>query len=221
MKNLSDYRIREENGKFVVEGRIEITERRFLRKFVNFEWHGLNVYGEVAGFCHQFDGSNVKIYTTLEDAKAQVIKWCEEPKYHYVVADYGINELHNFAIGKKRYKIQSVPKMDIPYLIGMAAIRRGKVMRFSCDKLPSFEDCGRKSLCTLSDEACKKYDALFLGNYAKCVSDEKGKLTEEYNVPNTPVDGKHFSVDDLKEAREQIILRLENLKNEIESLEKK
>ncbi len=123
MKKLSDYRIREENGKFVVEGRIEITERRFLRKLVNFEWHGLNVYGEVAGFCHKFDGSNVKIYTTLEDAKAQIIKWCEDPKYHYVK---------------------------------------------ECD-------CG---LC-FSDEACKKYDALFLGNYAKCFSDEKNKIIEK------------------------------------------
>lgn len=84
MKKLSDYRIREENGKFIIEACIEITERRFLKKVINFEWHQLNVYGEVAGFCRRLDGIYVKVYDTLEVAKAQIIKWCEEPKYHYL-----------------------------------------------------------------------------------------------------------------------------------------
>lgn len=177
MKKLSDYRIREENGKFVVEGRIEMTEGRFFKKFANFEWHGLNVYGEVAGFCHQFDGSNVKIYTTLEDAKAQIIKWCDEPKYHYVVGYFG------------EYYTQRVPPMNIKYpfdsdlseimkQIPNFALPKKPVegKRFSCDKLPSFEDCGRKSLCTLSDEAP---DTLFI-NEALKINPLFYKLVEKY-----------------------------------------
>lgn len=104
MKKLSDYRIKEENGRFVVEGRIEITERRFLRKLVNFEWHGLNVYGEVAGFCHQIDGSNVKIYTTLEGAKEQIIKWCQEPKYYYLREFQGYSYSPDFPKGCPEYQ---------------------------------------------------------------------------------------------------------------------
>lgn len=169
MKKLSDYRIREENGKFVVEGRIEITERRFLRKLVNFEWHGLNVYGEVAGFCHQIDGSNVKIYTTLEDAKAQIIKWCDEQKYHYVreveaYADKCIDKAESEMIGIIDTALAQVKKSFKCFPCDLSDIAKteqqmkeeiteqdviGACKKQFDEKLPSFKDCGYKSLYTL------------------------------------------------------------------------
>lgn len=114
MEKLSDYRIKEKNGKFIIEGCVEITERRFLKKVINFEWHQLNVYGKVAGFSRRLDGMRVKEYGTLEEAKAKIVELCEEPKYHYVVPDYSLKELPNFALGQKRYKVQSVPSMNVP-----------------------------------------------------------------------------------------------------------
>lgn len=196
MKKLSDYRIREENGKFVVEGRIEITERRFLRKLVNFEWHGLNVYGEVAGFCHQIDGSNVKIYTTLEDAKAQIIKWCDEQKYHYVreveaYADKCIDKAESEMIGIIDTALAQVKKSFKCFPCDLSDIAKteqqmkeeiteqdviGACKKQFDEKLPSFKDCGRKSLCTLSDEAP---DTLFI-NEALKINPLFYKLVEKY-----------------------------------------
>ena len=88
MKKLSDYRIREENGKFYVELMVKEITNRFLRKPIEeIKWVRTDQDGDrlirysgryclcIFEPCETFD--------TLEAAKAQIIKWCEEPKYHY------------------------------------------------------------------------------------------------------------------------------------------
>ena len=109
MKRLSDYRIREFNGKFAVQTKIE-TEEGFFRKRIKtrwvYAWTGGGQEGLTKLIC-EFD--------TLEEAKAKIVELCEEPTYHYVVPDYSLKELPNFALGQKQYKVQSVPSMDIPY----------------------------------------------------------------------------------------------------------
>lgn len=84
MKKLSDYRIREENGKFIVQVKEATVRKRFLLKNLVYEnWISASLfYSKLSE-----DGGLVAckdVFDTLEAAKAQIIKWCEEPKYHYV-----------------------------------------------------------------------------------------------------------------------------------------
>lgn len=108
MKKLSDYRIREFNGKFTVETKIE-TEEGFFRKRIKTRW--VNIW---TGGCQEGLTNRACVFDTLEEAKAKIVEWCDEPKYHYVVPDYSLKELPNFALGQKRYKVQSVPSMNVP-----------------------------------------------------------------------------------------------------------
>lgn len=80
MKKLSDYRIKEENGEITIEKETDIYVLGFKKrekKFVPTDFKGK--------CCLDMDFSNkVGKYPSVEAAKAQIIKWCEEQKYHYV-----------------------------------------------------------------------------------------------------------------------------------------
>lgn len=166
MKKLSDYRIKEENGEITIEKETNIYVFGFKKrekKFVPTDFKGK--------CCLDMDFSNkVGEYPSVEAAKAQIIKWCEEPKYHYVVADYGIKELPNFAIGKKRYKIQSVPQMDIPYSVGMKALTRdyGVYFIFPFDEIAKTEQ-------QMKDEITEQ----------ECVDAIKRQVDEIFSLPLT------------------------------------
>lgn len=105
MKKLSDYRIREENGKFIVQVKEATVRKRFLLKNLVYEnWISASLfYSKLSE-----DGELVAckdVFDTLEAAKAQIIKWCEEPKYHYVVPV--MREMPSWA--KQEFTTQSVP----------------------------------------------------------------------------------------------------------------
>ena len=119
MKKLSDYRIREQNGKFYIEKQITETFGLFKKKTVT-EWFSVDKWGycRIPINSEFFNGRMVLIedhskkFDTLEEAKEQIIKWCEEPKYHYLVGCCG------------KYDTKPIPPMNIPYSIAMSAISR-------------------------------------------------------------------------------------------------
>lgn len=172
MKKLSDYRIREEDGKFYIEKMFERNWRNiFGVKKKKTEWLKANTDGDYLNLDTIIGLSKLSWgYSTLEEAKAKIIKWCEEPKYHYVVADYGIKELPNFAIGKKRYKIQSVPQMDISYSVGMKALTRdyGVYFIFPFDEIAKTEQ-------QMKDEITEQ----------ECVDAIKRQVDEIFSLPLT------------------------------------
>jgi hypothetical protein len=121
MKKLSDYRIREENGKFYVETKVKhvFNDIRSNQDPVTNEGYfdvtdsrGNCIIGFLSSeFKNEFD--------TLEAAKEQIIKWCEEPKkpkYHYVFefhSEIAMVRPESEPINGKYYITQSVPPMDI------------------------------------------------------------------------------------------------------------
>lgn len=143
MKKLSDYRIKEVNGNFIIETKIEFKTGVFKKK-TQIEWVNachdgspfmqFDITCQSSAYYDYYQDNHEIKYKSLNDAKAKIVEWCEKPKYHYVPECWSIE----------------------------------------------------RGVC-FTDEACKKYDALFLGNYAKCVSDKKGEIAEKYNVPNEPL----------------------------------
>lgn len=93
MKKLSDYRIKEVNGNFIIETKIEFETGMFKRKtqiewvnachdgspFINF---GIT-YKSSAYYDYYQDNHEIK-YKSLDDAKAKIVEWCEDPKYHFL-----------------------------------------------------------------------------------------------------------------------------------------
>ena len=235
MKKLSDYRIREENGKFYVE-RAVTTKTGLFKNKEKIIW--LDAFIHFYGFKRTFD--------TLEAAAAKIIKWCEEPKYHYVVPDYSLKELPNFALGQKRYKVQSVPPMDIPFPLDlsradieyMAKCREEREKKSSEIKgiieaamaqarvpheTPDFD-----FICTWNDLVKSDLEK-DVRRFAKTEQQMKDEITEndvvdsckrqadeKFNIQNTTVEGKHFTADDLKDARMIVLLQNEVAKLKIE-----
>jgi hypothetical protein len=162
MKKLSDYRIREENGKFYVEKQVTETFGLFKKKTVS-EWFSVDKWGycRIPINSEFFNGRMVliedhsKAFDTIESAKAQIIKWCEEPKkpkYHYVVefhSEIAMVRPESEPINGKYYITQSIPPMDITYSVGMKAIMR-EVDEYSY-KIRDDEKDGRKDIYDCRD----------------------------------------------------------------------
>lgn len=99
MKKLSDYRIREENGKFYIEKLSTFKSWFFLNK-KQTEWWAVNIFGTTDfGDVKDYKQIMQQPFDTIEAAKAQIIKWCEEPKYHYVREFEGYSYSPNFSKG--------------------------------------------------------------------------------------------------------------------------
>lgn len=149
MKKLSDYRIREENGKFYIELMVEEIEKPFLKKRTkNIKWVPTDVDGDrIIRYNGRYLYEPCNAFNTLKEAKVQIIQWCEDPKYHYVVPV--MREMPSWA--KQEFITQQVPQMNIPYSVAMEATTRdvNACKKQFNEKLPSFKDCGYKSLCTL------------------------------------------------------------------------
>jgi len=161
MKKLSDYRIREENGKFYVEKQVTETFVLFKKKTVS-EWFSVDKWGycRIPINSEFFNGRMVliedhsKAFDTIEEAKAQIIKWCEEPKkpkYHYVVEDNRLFSCPNFALGEKRYITQSMPCFSdecqdaYDYLFM-------KHLRFAANKFPTYKEHKKKCSDLLNEK---------------------------------------------------------------------
>ena len=86
MEKLSDYRIKEIAAGFIIEKKVIVYKIKFFRTIENEEWLPVDKNGGEL-FCDtMFDKTQICIYDFFNEAKAQIIKWCEEPKYHYLNA---------------------------------------------------------------------------------------------------------------------------------------
>lgn len=105
MKKLSDYRIREFNGKFAVETKIE-TEEGFFRKRIKTRW--VNIW---TGGCQEGLVNRACAFDTLEEAKAKIVELCEDPTYHYLFYKDDRIDTMNVPVSEylKRFKYKMFP----------------------------------------------------------------------------------------------------------------
>jgi hypothetical protein len=128
MKKLSDYRIKEFNGKFTVETKIE-TEEGLFRKRIKTRW--VNIW---TGGCQEGLTNRVCGFDTLEEAKAKIVELCEEPTYHYLFyKDDGIGTMNvpvSEYLNRFKYKVFPPVILEInPRRISPADIKPNTVVK--------------------------------------------------------------------------------------------
>lgn len=178
MKKLSDYRIKEVNGNFIIETKIEFRTGLFKKK-TQIEWVNachdgspfmqFDITCQSSAYYDYYQDNHEIKYKSLDDAKAKIVEWCDEPKYHYVreieaYADKCIAKAESEMKGIIDTALAQVKKSFKCFPCDLSDIAKteqqmkeeiteqdvvGACKKQFDEKLPSFKDCGYKSLCTL------------------------------------------------------------------------
>jgi len=85
----SDYRIKEKNGKFLIQKKIITIEKNgflWLKKEEVIEWHPIDYRGMALFSTRFFNNYSQALgyLDTIEEAKSKIQEFLEVPKYHYL-----------------------------------------------------------------------------------------------------------------------------------------